>query len=225
MKKLLLMVVFLVNLLNADIVQNQKVYAVTNLLQDFALDKNISSNDKNMKNVKAIAVIPGLKKGGAVLSFQDGKGIFVMKNHDNTWSSPLFFDYKGTGIGLQLGYQSSDVVMLFYTSRSFKNFFDSQLTLEANADATFVNGVGSGYKNEMGELATYIRSSSDNKGVFIGASIDSAIIRINNQDTNDYYERIYDYEDIINNSPKESVQTKTLKKTLEKYFGTEHNFR
>ncbi|ASM34902.1 putative secreted protein [Campylobacter sputorum subsp. bubulus] len=225
MKKLLLIATFLVSFLNADIVQNQRVYAATNLLQDFAIDKKITPNSKNMKNVRAIAIIPGLEKGGAVLSFQGGKGIFVMKNHDHTWSSPLFFDYRGAGLGLQLGYQSSDVIMLFYTSRSFKNFFDSQITLEANANATFVNGVGSGYKNEMGELATYIRSSSDNKGVFVGASIDSAMMRINNQDTNDYYERMYDYEDILNNSPKESVQTKALKKILEKYFGTEHNFR
>ncbi|MBF6669164.1 hypothetical protein CSPB12327_03265 [Campylobacter sp. RM12327] len=50
-------------------------------------------------------------------------------------------------------------------------------------------------------------------------------MRINDQDTNDYYERMYDYEDILNNSPKDSVQTKALKKILEKYFGTEHNFR
>lgn len=225
MKKLLVMMTLLVSFLSADIIQNQKLYSVTNLLQDFALDNNITPAKKNMKNVRAIAVITGLKKGGLVLSIQEGKGIFIMKNHDNTWSSPIFFDYRGAGIGLQLGYESSDVVMLFYTSRSFQNFFNSQLTLEANANAALVNGVGSGYTNEMGELSTYVRSSSDSKGVFVGASIDSAVISINDQDTNDYYGRIYDYEDIINNSPKESVQTKALKKILEKYYGTELNFR
>lgn len=225
MKKIILIAMLLVGFLHADIIQDQKVYAASNILLDFATNKNIDPKLKDMRYVRAIAVIPGLKKGGAVLTFQDGKGIFMMKNHDKTWSSPLFFDYKGGGIGLQLGYESSDVVMLFYTSRSFKNFFDSQLTLESNANATFINGKKVGYENEMGEFATYVRSSAKSKGAFIGVSLDSAMIRINDQDTNDYYDRMYEYEDIVNNSPKESTQTKALKRILVQYYGVDQELK
>lgn len=225
MKKIILVAMLLVGFLRADIIQDQKVYAASNILLDFATSKNINPKLRNMRYVRAIAVIPGLKKGGAVLTFQGGKGIFMMKNHDKTWSSPLFFDYKGSGIGLQLGYESSDVVMLFYTSRSFKNFFESQITLESNANATFINGKKVGYENEMGEFATYVRSSAKSKGAFIGVSLDSAMIRINDQDTNDYYDRMYEYEDIINNSPKESTQTKALKRILVQYYGVDQELK
>lgn len=225
MKKIILIAMLLVGFLRADIIQDQKVYAASNILLDFATNKNIDPKLQDMRYVRAIAVIPGLKKGGAVLTFQDGKGIFMMKNHDKTWSSPLFFDYKGGGIGLQLGYESSDVVMLFYTSRSFKNFFESQITLESNANATFINGKKVGYENEMGEFATYVRNAAKSKGAFIGVSLDSAMIRINDQDTNDYYDRMYEYEDIINNSPKESTQTKALKRILVQYYGVDQELK
>lgn len=52
----------------------------------------------------------------------------MLKNHDGQWSDPLLFDYYGIGAGAQAGYSSSDVVMLFKSSRSFKNF-SGQMTL------------------------------------------------------------------------------------------------
>ena len=48
--------------------------------------------------------------------------------------------------------------------------------------------------------------------------IDLGRITINRQDTNDYYDRMYDLEDIYNNSPRDSKYTLKLKEIISKYF-------
>ena len=45
-----------------------------------------------------------------------------------------------------------------------------------------------------------------------------ALIVVDKEATYDYYDRMYDMEDIYNNSPKDSRYTKTLKEVLNKYF-------
>ena len=55
-------------------------------------------------------------------------------------------------------------------------------------------------------------------GVYLGISIDHGRITINDQLTNDFYERIYDYEDILNDSPRANKYAKRWKETMRKYF-------
>ena len=52
----------------------------------------------------------------------------------------------------------------------------------------------------------------------MGVSLDVARLKINAQDTNDYYDRMYEFEDIYNNSPKASKYTIKFKEIISKYF-------
>lgn len=224
MKRFLLLFALFATFASADLLQNQKVYSATNILKNFACDSAITPQTENIEQIKAIAIISGLKKTAAVASVQSGEGIFVIKQHNGEWSDPLFFDYKGLGLGIQAGYEVSDIVLLFKSSRSFKNFTDGQKTLEFNVGATFINGGGMGFSTDLPEISAHIVTSSDKRGMYFGASIDSAKFIISNQSNNDYYERIYDYEDILNGSPKDTKYTKALKDVLNKYFGNKHDF-
>ena len=140
MKKILkiaLAVLALSQLAFADFTQSQKVKTALNILNDFGAN-NEKTNKYNLKDITGIAIIPSMVKSSFILSKHDGKGIFVAKNDDNEWSSPIFIDYKGVGFGAQAGYKSMDVVLLFKTSRSWAGLVDGKGTIDLSVDAAFM---------------------------------------------------------------------------------------
>ncbi|MSN97100.1 lipid-binding SYLF domain-containing protein [Campylobacter sp. FMV-PI01] len=212
MKKLLFFLAFCV-CLNADVFQNQQLYAATNVVNAFGCGSDKSVN-KYIKNAKAIAILTDVRRGAAVVSTQEGSGVFSMKDENGNWSSPIMLTYKGFGIGLQAGYESNDVVLLFQSSKSFRDIFKGKETLEIGASASFINGKMAGVSTDIPEISSWIIKRGDVTGIYFGATLDIGKITIDNQATNDLYDRIYTYEDILNNSPKDTKYIKLFKETL-----------
>lgn len=204
---------------NADVVTNQEVYAAANIVKAFACDNNQSIDFNHVAHAKAVAVLNDVVRVGGGLTVQGGSGIFSMKDEHGNWSSPIFIKYRGFGLGVQVGYESSDVVMLFQTSKAFKDLFEGETTFAAGAGATMGNGYRAEAATDLPELSAFMVNPGNTTGVYLGIALDVGKLSIDDQATNDYYGRIYDYEDILNNSPKDSKYTKILKNTLAKYLG------
>lgn len=217
--KSLLLATFLTISLKADIVQNQQVYATSNVIKAFACDNNQSIPANYIKNAKAVAILTDVKRAGVIVSAQIGDGVFSMKDEYGNWSAPLFIKYKGFGVGLQAGYESSDVVVLFQTSKSFQDIFTGLDTLEANAGISLGSGSKIGNATDLPDVSAWMITPGKVTGIYFGATFDVGKLSVNDQATNDYYGRIYDYEDILNDSPKVTKYTKIFKKTLAEYLG------
>ncbi|WP_169778778.1 lipid-binding SYLF domain-containing protein [Campylobacter curvus] len=201
---------------NADIIQNQKVKNTINILNAFGL-RNLHGNEK-FKDIKAIAIVPDVTKTAFVVSGAKGEGIFVAKNDDGEWSSPIFINYTAAGIGAQAGISSADTIILFKNSQAYARLFNGKDTISINAEATAGIGEGSGVTTDLPEISAFIVDRTKTSGAFIGVGIDLGRITTNRQQTNDYYERMYDYEDLYNNSPKMSKYTLKLHEIINKYF-------
>ena len=201
---------------NADIIQNQKVKNTINILNAFGL-RNLHGNEK-FKDIKAIAIIPDVTKTAFVVSGAKGEGIFVAKNDDGEWSSPFFVNYTSGSIGLQLGYSSADMIILFKNSEAYASLFNAKDTISLKAEAT--GGVGNevAIASDLPEISAFVEERGKTSGAFVGVSLDVARLKINAQDTNDYYDRMYEFEDIYNNSPKASKYTIKFKEIISKYF-------
>ncbi|PSM52616.1 putative lipid-binding protein (SYLF/DUF500 domain) [Campylobacter blaseri] len=220
MRKLLL-VLFFCLYANADVFQNQQVYAAANVINSFGCEANKTISEKYIKNAKAVVVLTDVVKSGLIASVQSGNGIFSMKDENGDWTSPIMVRYRGFGAGLQAGYQSTDIVMLFQTSKSFRDLFNGQDTLELNAGVSFVEGKSAGVATDLPEVSAWMVRPGEVTGIYIGASIDFGRLTIDDQATNDYYDRIFTYDDILNGSPKDSKYTRVLKSSLSKNLGKE----
>ncbi|WP_149714086.1 lipid-binding SYLF domain-containing protein [Campylobacter concisus] len=219
MKRLL--IIFLAGLfftpyLNADVIQNQKLKNAINILNAFGT-RNLKPNTK-FEGIKAIAIIPDVTKAGTIVTGSTGKGVFIAKNDDGEWSSPFFVNYTSGSIGLQLGYSSADMIILFKNSEAYANLFNAKDTISLKAEAT--GGVGNevAITSDLPEISAFAEERGKTSGAFVGVSLDVARLKINIQDTNDYYERMYDFENIYNNSPKASKYTLKFKEIISKYF-------
>ena len=81
----------------------------------------------------AIAVFPNVRKAGVIIGIRRGKGIIVVRNDDNTWSNPSFLTLTGGSLGLQLGAQSTDTILVFKTRKGVDGISNGKLTLGADA--------------------------------------------------------------------------------------------
>ena len=61
----------------------------------------------------AVAVIPNVTKIGLLIGGHSGKGVIVVRQQDNSWSNPAFISLYGISLGIQLGAQSIDTILVF----------------------------------------------------------------------------------------------------------------
>lgn len=148
---------------------------------DDAPDKSIPID--LLKNATAIAVIPGMVKGGFVFSGQKGEGLISIRK-DGVWSNPNFISVGGAGVGFQIGIQSADVILVFRTQGGVDSIIDGKFTMGANASAAAGPVGRSATAATDGQMKAEIYTYSRAKGLFVGVALDGSRIAID-ENTNE----------------------------------------
>lgn len=141
-----------------------------------APDKRLPAN--LLKDAAAVAVIPDVLKAGFVIGGRHGEGLVVVKSPDGTWSNPSFVKMGGGSIGFQAGVQSTDVVLVFRSTRGVDSIVHGKFTL--GADASVAAGpVGRDAQAATdAQLKAEIYSYSRTRGLFAGVALDGSVISI-----------------------------------------------
>ena len=125
-----------------------------------------------VRDEKAIAVIPGVKKAAFGVGARWGKGLLTMRDQDGYWMPPAFIQISGGNVGLQVGFQSTDLVLVFTNEDAIRGLLRGKLTL--NADASAVAGPA-GRTVQAGVPISFnsgIYAYSSSTGLFAGASLE-----------------------------------------------------
>jgi len=85
----------------------------------------MGSNDQSiprelLDRAEAVAVFPGVLKGGFIVGGRGGSGV-ISRRVAGGWSAPAFFDLGGGSIGLQIGVASTDYILLFMNERAVES--------------------------------------------------------------------------------------------------------
>jgi lipid-binding SYLF domain-containing protein len=140
-----------------------------------------------LEDAYAIAVIPGVIKVGFLLAGRHGKGLLVVRTPEREWSNPSFISLTGGSFGLQVGAQSTDVILVFKNKRSIDNIVNGKITLGADA-AIAAGPVGRrGEAATDGQLKAEIYSYSRSRGLFAGISLEGAALQIDEDANADFY--------------------------------------
>lgn len=193
----------------------ESVRVLSEMIDD-APDKSLPAD--LLKNARAIAVIPGMVKGGFVFSGAKGEGLISIKTRDGTWSNPNFITVGGAGVGFQVGIQSTDVILVFRTDRGIDGIINGKFTMGANASAAAGPVGRSATAATDGQMKAEIYTYSRAKGLFAGVALDGSRIAID-EDTN---QEIYGpgitarriFEGGVSNVPSEVVE---FRDKLEEY--------
>jgi len=140
-----------------------------------------------LEEAQAIAVIPDMLKVGFVVGGRHGRGLIAIRGSDGTWSHPSFITLTGGSVGFQAGVQSTDVVLVFRTTRGVDSIVNGKFTL--GADASVAAGpVGRTAQASTDEqLKASIYSYSRARGLFAGVALDGSRIGIDNKSNQAVY--------------------------------------
>jgi lipid-binding SYLF domain-containing protein len=158
-----------------------KVYRELITATDKAIPKEL------LEHAKCVAVLPGVIKAAIGFGGRHGSGVISCRT-ESGWSTPAFVSISGGSWGVQLGVESSDIVLFFMNDRGARSLVDgSRVTLGGQAS------VAAGPFGRSAEAATNldlkaeIYSYAKSKGLFAGLSLEGAELTPDKDDNRDYY--------------------------------------
>jgi len=146
---------------------------------------------------KCIAVLPGVLSAGIGVGARHGSGVMTCRTASG-WSAPAFVNITGGSWGLQLGAESTDLVLFFMNDRGARSLVHgTRITLGGKAS------VAAGPFGRSGEAATNLELKSEiysyarSKGLFAGLSIEGARLAPNASDVRKYYGPGVTYDQLL----------------------------
>ena len=170
-----------------------------------------------MSHATAIAVIPNMVKAAFGIGGTFGKGLVSQRLANGHWGPPAYIEIGGGSIGLQLGAESTDVILVFTNREGLDGLLKGKLKLGADA------GVAAGPVGRKAQVATDVLlkspivSYSRSKGLFAGVSLDGSVLAIDDSANEKVYGKNFDTRATLDGKVQMNAVVKPFVDTLEKY--------
>jgi len=150
-----------------------------------------------LDRAECVSIVPGLKKGGLGIGGRYGKGVVMCRRPGRRWSAPSFMTVEGGSVGLQIGFQQIDLVMLVMNREGMEKLVGDKFTIGADASAA-AGPVGRQASAETNvRLDAQILTYSRAKGLFAGITLNGAVVEQDKDDNRDFYSQEMDARKIL----------------------------
>jgi lipid-binding SYLF domain-containing protein len=149
-----------------------------------------------LESAKCIAIIPGDVKFAFIFGGSYGRGLATCRTGQG-WSAPMFVAIDGGSVGYQIGGSSTDIVMLFMNDHALQSLLSDKFKLGADASVAAGPVGRSAAAGTDLKLGAEILSYSRSKGVFIGVSLDGAVMQADKSGDKAMYGHDVDRHEIL----------------------------
>lgn len=153
-----------------------------------------------LNKAECVIVLPSVKKVAVGIGGSYGRGVMTCRggeNFDGPWSTPTMMESAGGNLGIQIGGQATDFVILVMNPKGARNMMNSKLKLGVDAS------VAAGPKGRDASAATTasmqaeMLSYSRSRGVFGGVSLEGATLKPDGGANENLYGKNVSAKDII----------------------------
>jgi len=124
---------------------------------------------------ECVLVFPKVVKAGFILAGQGGRGVASCRTATG-WSAPAYFEIKGGSVGLQIGGQATDFVLLIMNESGMRSLLSDKFELGGDASvAAGPVGRTTSASTDV-KMDAQILSYSRSKGLFAGVSLKGSVI-------------------------------------------------
>jgi len=134
-----------------------------------------------LDKAEAIAVFPGVVKGGFIVGARGGHGV-ISRRLKGGWSPPAFFNLGGGSVGLQIGASKTDFVLLFMNTGALEGLLKDKFEIGGEGSVAAGPVGRSTSATTDAQLKAEILSYSRSKGAFAGLEIKGVVIDPDNDD-------------------------------------------
>jgi len=173
-----------------------------------------------LDKAECVVVIPSVTRVAVGIGGSYGRGAMACRSgaaFNGPWSAPAMYALDAGSIGLQLGAESTDLILMVMNRRGVDALLGTKVKLGAEASAS------AGPKGRHVEASTdasmraEILSYSRSRGLFAGISVDGASLRPDNDATEEVYGRKISAREIVTGAVKVPPSGRTLVDVLQKF--------
>jgi len=156
-----------------------------------------------LDKARCVIVFPSVLKAAFIVGGSYGRGVMVCRTHKEytgPWGAPAMMALEGGSVGLQIGGQATDFVILVMNNRGADSVLHSKVKLGADA------AVAAGPKGRDAAASTDVTlraemlSYSRSRGAFAGVSLEGSTLRPDGDANKRLYGKNITAEDIIEES-------------------------
>lgn len=142
-----------------------------------------------LQKATAVVIVPNMIKASFFVGARYGRGVLMTRAQDGRWSNPVLVSLGGGSFGLQMGMQSTDLVLVFRHGRLMD--LGNRGSLILGADVSVVAGNLSIHMDENTgtDPGAEIYSFSRSAGLTVGFSLQGAQLRLDDAATSALYGR------------------------------------
>jgi lipid-binding SYLF domain-containing protein len=133
-----------------------------------------------LDKAECVVVFPSVKKFAIGIGGSYGRGALVCrsgKNFAGPWGAPAMYALEGGNIGLQLGGQATDFVLLVMNDKGARSILNSKVKLGVDAAAAAGPKGRSASAETDAVMKAEILSYSRSRGLFAGVSLEGSTLR------------------------------------------------
>jgi lipid-binding SYLF domain-containing protein len=167
----------------------------SDLIQSFSADPNLSWMKNNIKQARAVFILPKLTKSGFIATVAGGTGVLLARNtRSNTWSYPAFYTLGKLSLNLHFGTDRSEIILLVMNLKGLKALL--QPACKLGTDVTLAAGPIAAVHDTEAKKADilFFRRSIDSSDPI---DIHGDIIAPRKKWNNRYYKKPVDADDIL----------------------------
>lgn len=160
---------------------------------DFISDPGMVWFRDHLDKARGLLIVPKLGRGGFIIGGSGGRGLLLGRDSQTgRWSEPAFYTMGSASIGLQIGGEQSQVILVIMSDKGLNAMLSTKAQL--GADMSVAAGpVGTGTRAATADVLSFSRS----KGAFAGLTVEGSIIDPDDARNTAYYGKAVSPVDIL----------------------------
>jgi len=180
---------------------------------DFLRDDNYSAMRDHVQNARGVLIYPQVLKGGVIIGGSGGTGVLLVREHkEGEFSYPAFYTMGSVSLGLQIGGESAEVILLVMTKQGIDSLLTSKFKLGGDVSVA-LGPVGAGAKGDITADIIYFAKS---KGLYAGLNLDGSYLSVRENLNKAYYGKEATPVDIIVRRSVNNKEADRLREDLKK---------
>jgi lipid-binding SYLF domain-containing protein len=193
--------------------ETERIEKSSAVLKDFAEMKE-SIPTELVKQAQGVIVIPHMINAGLAIGGKRGRGVAMVKLADGKWSNPVFVTFTGGSLGLQIGVQAVDLVLVFKHKYVLTKMEKGDFTIGGDVSVAAGPVGRSSTASTDYKLEAEVYSYSRSKGLFAGLSINGSNISIDKSAIANFYGPKATSQTIFADGKSDSAEVGSLKAAM-----------
>lgn len=172
----------------AQVDQQKLVNSAQSAVERLQTDSNYDAHwGPLLQSARGVLIVPSLVKAGFILGGEYGMGLMLVRRPDGSWSYPAFYTLTAGSLGLQAGFQDSEVMFVIMTDRALQAIMSNAVKVGADLGLAITVLGGGMEASTTTNLGADIYAFSRAVGLFGGGSLEGAVIKARSTWNNAYY--------------------------------------